>query len=104
MLPGSPSLQLESILSEHPSISEAAIVGIADARWGERPIAVVALKTGATCEEAELQDHVRAYAERGIISRWAVPAAVQFVDALDKTSVGKIDKKALRARYGESKP
>jgi fatty-acyl-CoA synthase len=96
------SLQLESILSQHPAVSEAAVVGIPDPRWGERPLAIIVLKNGATPDEEDIRAHVREFAERGIISRWAVPGPVRFVGALDKTSVGKIDKKQLRARYTET--
>jgi fatty-acyl-CoA synthase len=78
------------------------VVGIPDPRWGERPLAIIVLKNGATADEEDIRAHVRGFAERGVISRWAVPGPVRFVGALDKTSVGKIDKKQLRARYTET--
>jgi fatty-acyl-CoA synthase len=96
------SLQLESILSQHPAVSEAAVVGVQDPRWGERPLAIIVLKQGSLPEAEEIREHVRGFAERGVISRWAVPTTVQFVTTLDKTSVGKIDKKALRSKFAES--
>jgi fatty-acyl-CoA synthase len=96
------SLQLESILSQHPSVSEAAVIGVPDPRWGERPLAVIVLKDGSAPGEEEIRDHVRGFAERGVISRWAVPATVQFAATLAKTSVGKIDKKTLRSKYAAS--
>ena len=48
-----------------------------------------------------MQKHVKAYADKGMISRFAIPDSIKFVDAIDRTSVGKIDKKALRAKYGD---
>jgi fatty-acyl-CoA synthase len=94
------SLQLESILSQHPSVSEAAVVGVPDPRWGERPLAIIVLKQGASADEDSIRAHVRGFAERGVISRWAVPGSVRFVETFDKTSVGKLDKKRVRANYG----
>ncbi len=52
-------------------------------------------------DDAAVQKHVKTYADKGIISRFAIPDKIRFVDALDKTSVGKIDKKVLRAKYGD---
>jgi fatty-acyl-CoA synthase len=96
------SLQLESILSQHPAVSEAAVVGVPDPRWGERPLAIIVVKAGSSPEAEDIREHVRGFAERGVISRWAVPASVEFVATLDKTSVGKIDKKALRSKFAAS--
>jgi fatty-acyl-CoA synthase len=48
-----------------------------------------------------VQKHVKSYADKGEISRFAIPDRIMFVDVLDKTSVGKIDKKVLRAKYGD---
>jgi fatty-acyl-CoA synthase len=56
---------------------------------------------GSAVTEDEIREHVMGYAERGAISRFAVPDRVLFVEAIEKTSVGKIDKKLLRQKYGE---
>jgi fatty-acyl-CoA synthase len=95
------SLDIEDILSRHPSVGEAAVIGMPDEKWGERPLALIVLKPGyePSPTEACLQAHVKAFADRGMISRWAVPSSVRFVEAIDKTSVGKLDKKALRQKY-----
>ncbi|WP_175885140.1 fatty acid--CoA ligase [Burkholderia sp. BCC0044] len=95
------SLELEDILSRHPAVREAAVIGVKDARWGERPLALVVLadEQAGRVEPAELQAHVKQVADRGLISRYAVPERVLVVDSIEKTSVGKIDKRALRARY-----
>jgi fatty-acyl-CoA synthase len=94
------SIELEDILLQMPSLSEAAIIGIADAKWGERPLAILVGQPGDSVDDAAVQKHVKTYADKGMISRFAIPDKIMFVDALDKTSVGKIDKKVLRAKYG----
>jgi fatty-acyl-CoA synthase len=94
------SIELEDILLQMPSLSEAAIIGIADAKWGERPLAILVAQPGDSVDDAAVQKHVKTYADKGMISRFAIPDKIMFVDALDKTSVGKIDKKVLRAKYG----
>ena len=94
------SLQLEDILAEHPSVGEVAVIGVADARWGERPVAVVVCKEGCAEDAAALRAHVMVRVEEGVVSKFAVPERVEFVAVIDRTSVGKVDKKALRARFG----
>jgi len=90
------SLDLESILSEHPAVAEAAVVGVRDARWGERPLALVVLKPGAQASVEDLRAQVRAHAEQGRISKYAIPDEVRLVAAIPRTSVGKINKKGIR--------
>jgi fatty-acyl-CoA synthase len=95
------SLDIEDILAKHPAVGEVAVIAQPDARWGERPLALVVPKPGQAervCEE-DLKALVREHATRGVISSFAVPERVLFVEALDKTSVGKVDKKALRSRF-----
>jgi fatty-acyl-CoA synthase len=94
------SLELENLLSTHPGVREAAVIGVRDARWGERPLALVVLASGHEGVTPEqLQAHVRRVAERGLISRYAVPERLVIVERLERTSVGKINKRALRERY-----
>jgi fatty-acyl-CoA synthase len=95
------SLVIEDIISQYPGVSEVAVIGIADEKWGERPLALVVLKpeSVSAVTEQHIQAHVRVWAERGTISKWAVPE-VRFVDILEKTSVGKLDKKVLRQKHG----
>jgi fatty-acyl-CoA synthase len=97
------SLEIEDILSQHPGVSEAAVIGVPDERWGERPIALVVPRPGhaGTLSEDAIKAHVASYAERGVISRWAVPSRVRFLESIAKTSVGKLDKKLLRQKYSE---
>jgi fatty-acyl-CoA synthase len=96
------SLELESLISQHPGVSEVAVIGIKDEKWGERPMALVVLRTGhaSMVTEEDIRIHVRAFAEKGVISKYAVPHAVRLIEAIDKTSVGKCDKKLLRKKYG----
>lgn len=96
------SLQIEDLIARHDAVSEVAVIGVPDERWGERPLALIVLKpahAGGIDAEA-VRAHVRRYADEGVVSKFAVPERVVFVDAIDKTSVGKLDKKALRAKYG----
>jgi fatty-acyl-CoA synthase len=95
------SIELEDILMHMPGLKEAAIIGVADAKWGERPLAILVAASADSIDKSAVQAHVKGYADKGLISRFAIPDRILFVDALDKTSVGKIDKKALRAKYGD---
>jgi fatty-acyl-CoA synthase len=96
------SIELEDILTHMPGLKEAAIIGVGDPKWGERPLAIlVAEPTADGIDKSAVQAHLKGYADKGVISRFAIPDRILFVDELDKTSVGKIDKKALRAKYSD---
>ena len=88
------SLELESIVSAVPGVVEAAAVGMPDAKWGERPVVLVVAKGEV---EAAVHGAVAAAIAAGRLSNWAAPERVMVVAAIPKTSVGKIDKKLIRA-------
>ena len=95
------SLELENIVSGCDGVREVAALGIPDARWGERPMIVVVKSDQALCEE-DIRSAIEAEVARGRLSRWAMPERILFANELPKTSVGKMDKKALRAVYGDN--
>ncbi len=88
------SIRLEDELMAHPDVAEAAVVGVPDERWGERPLAVIVRRRGSSVTAEELKEHLSSR-----VVRWWAPDHWVFVDELPKTSVGKYDKKVLRARY-----
>jgi len=95
------SLELEDILTHHPGVAEAAVIGQPDDKWGERPLALVVARpeAKATLDAKALRHHAHAYVEKGLVNRQAVLLEVKLVDAIDKTSVGKVNKVALREKY-----
>jgi fatty-acyl-CoA synthase len=96
------SLQLEDVITRRVGVAECAVIGVKDVRWGERPLALIVRDPKTTPPEEDIKAHVLSYSKKGEISKFAVPQKILFVEALAKTSVGKFDKKALRARYGDS--
>jgi fatty-acyl-CoA synthase len=80
----------------HPKVREAAVVALADARWGERPLACIVRAEGATVGADELAEWVRAK-----VAPWWVPEHWAFLGEIPKTSVGKFDKKLLRVNQAE---
>ncbi len=93
------SLELENLILKHSAIEEVAVIGVPDPKWGERPLAVVVRKDGQEVSEADVKVLLQDFAAKGIISKYGVPDRVVFVDVLPKTSVGKLDKKEMRAQY-----
>lgn len=96
------SLEVEDVIARHPAVSEVAVIGVKDEKWGERPFALVVRKADAdpAVDAQALQQHMAHYVAKGIISRFGVPERILFVEALPKTSVGKLDKKAMRDTFG----
>ena len=93
------SLDLENIILQHPAVSEVAVIGVPDDKWGERPLALVVLRDGAPDDAGAIRAFVLDHALRGVIPKYGVPDRILFVPQIDKTSVGKLDKKVLREKY-----
>ncbi|GAA1804407.1 long-chain fatty acid--CoA ligase [Planosporangium flavigriseum] len=90
------SVDLENALMAHPAVLEACVVGVPDEKWSERPFATVVLKEGTTATVDELRDFLA-----GRVAKWQLPERWAFIEAVPKTSVGKFDKKVVRARYAD---
>jgi fatty-acyl-CoA synthase len=91
------SVELENHLIAHPSVREAAVVGVPDERWQERPLAAVVVEEGAQVDADELRNFL---ADK--VVRWWLPERWTFVDEIPRTSVGKYDKKLIRSRYADN--
>ncbi len=91
------SVELENALIAHPDVVAAAVVGVPDERWQERPLAAVVRATDASADAAQLRKFL---ADK--VSRWWVPERWTFIDEIPLTSVGKYDKKTIRSRYAEN--
>nr|ASV46686.1 fatty-acyl-CoA synthase [uncultured bacterium] len=92
------SVDLENQVMAHPAVAEAAVVGIPDEKWDERPLVAVVVKEGQTVTAEELREFL---ADK--VAKWQLPENWTFVDEVPKTSVGKFDKKRLRAFHAEGK-
>jgi fatty-acyl-CoA synthase len=90
------SVDLEVTMMAHPAVFEAAVIAVPDERWQERPLCCVVLRPDATASAQELRDFL---ADR--VAKWWLPERWAFVESVPKTSVGKFDKKVLRAQYAE---
>ncbi|MEU6661729.1 long-chain fatty acid--CoA ligase [Streptomyces sp. NPDC046821] len=90
------SVDLENALMSHPDVAEAAVVAVPDEKWGERPLATVVLKEGASADFETL----RAFLGEKV-AKWQLPERWTVIPAVPKTSVGKFDKKVLRKQYAE---
>ena len=90
------SVDLENHLMAHPDVIEAAVVGVPDPRWQERPLASVVLRQSASVSAEELREFL---ASR--VPKWQLPERWSFIAEVPKTSVGKFSKKTLRQMYAE---
>jgi fatty-acyl-CoA synthase len=92
------SVELEGHLIAHPDVVEAAVIAVPDPRWDERPLACVVLRDGSTVCATDLRDFLASY-----VAKWQLPERWTFIVEVPKTSVGKYDKKVLRAQHAEGK-
>jgi len=97
------SLEVESLLSRHEAVSEAAVVGLPHEKWGERPVAMIVLKPDLkSLSQDELRAFLEQFVDQGAISKWAIPDSFYIVQEIPRTSVGKIDKKVIRDKLDPS--
>ncbi|WP_127783437.1 long-chain fatty acid--CoA ligase [Rhodococcus sp. X156] len=90
------SVELENHLMAHPGVAEAAVIGIAHPKWDERPLACVVRSDGSSVTAEELLEHLGPR-----VARWWLPDAIEFIDEVPKTSVGKFSKKDLRTEFAD---
>ncbi|HEY2536147.1 MAG TPA: long-chain fatty acid--CoA ligase [Solirubrobacteraceae bacterium] len=90
------SVELENEVMAHPAVIEAAVIARPDERWAERPLCCVVLREGSTVDAQELAEHL---SER--VAKWWIPEEFAFIEEVPKTSVGKFDKKVLRAMLAD---
>jgi acyl-CoA synthetase (AMP-forming)/AMP-acid ligase II len=88
------SMELENAIMAHPAVAEAAVIGVPDEKWGERPLATVVVQDGAECTAAELREFLD-----GKVPRWQLPERWCFITEVPKTSVGKFAKTRIRDAY-----
>lgn len=86
------SLEVESVIASHPSVAAVAVVAGPDPRWIERPVAYVVLRAGVQLAPQELVDHALKR-----LPSWWVPRSIRVIDRLPQTTIGKVDKRQLRA-------
>lgn len=91
------SVDLENALMTHSAVAEAAVIAVPDPRWQERPLAVVVLAEASTATSSDMRRYLATQ-----FASWQIPEYWCFVEEIPKTSVGKFDKKYLRARYSDA--
>ena len=89
------SVDLEGALMGMPGVAEAAVVAIPDDKWQERPLACIVPASGADIT----LEAVRAHLSQQGFARWQLPERIEIIDEVPRTSVGKFDKKELRAKF-----
>lgn len=92
------SVELEELISHHKAVSEVAVIGVPSEKWGEKPCAFVVLKTEfkAQIKEKDLKSFLMTSVKEGKMTRYLLLTEIRFVEAIPKTSVGKINKKVMR--------
>jgi fatty-acyl-CoA synthase len=88
------SIDMENALTSHPRVREAAVIGVAHPKWQERPLALIVTTDGEDVELGELHELLTP-----AFAKWQLPEQVLFLESLDRTSVGKLDKKVMRAKF-----
>ena len=89
------SVDMEAALMAMPDVAEASVIAVRDPKWQERPLACVVLRPGAELSPSAVAEHLQAHG----FARWQLPDRIEVIDEIPRTSVGKFDKKVLRARF-----
>jgi fatty-acyl-CoA synthase len=87
------SIDMENAIMAHPAVVEAAVIGVPHPKWQERPVAIIVVKAGQDLSADAIHSHLSQH-----FARWQLPEVI-FTDAVKRTSVGKADKKKMRAEY-----
>ncbi|RZS44778.1 fatty-acyl-CoA synthase [Herbihabitans rhizosphaerae] len=90
------SVDLENQVMAHPAVAEAAVIGVPDPKWDERPLVAVVVREGQQVTPDQLREFLA-----GKVAKWQLPESWTFIDEVPKTSVGKFDKKRLRAAHAD---
>ena len=90
------SVELENEIMAHPGVAEAAVIGVAHPRWDERPVAFVVRDNGSEVTAEEIMAHLQPR-----VAKFWLPDAIEFIDEVPKTSVGKYSKKDLRSKFSD---
>ena len=88
------TIDLENLAVDHPDVAEAAVIGVSDPKWDERPLLIVVPRQGAEPDAGAILKFME-----GKIAKWWIPERVVFVDAIPHTATGKINKIALREMF-----
>ncbi len=91
------SVELENTIMSNPVVTEAAVVAVPDQKWDERPFVLAVVADEAQADAGKLREHLA-----GLVPRWQLPERWAFVTEVPKTSVGKFDKKRIRAEYADA--
>ena len=97
------SIDIENLATMHPAVSEAAVIGVPDPKWGERPLVVLVLKAefkGKVTGE-DMKEYLKKMSDEGKLPRYGIPDRYEFIDAIPRTSVGKMNKVELRKIYAK---
>ncbi len=93
------SLEMEDVIGKHEGIAEVAVIGQPDMNWGEVPLAIVVAKENVHFDDREIIEIVKSSVDSGVLPREAITIKIRRSDGIDKTSVGKINKVALRKKF-----
>jgi fatty-acyl-CoA synthase len=93
------SIDMENALMAHPAVVEAAVIAVADERWGERPLAAIVVREDAGVTDDELREHLATD-----FAKWQLPERIERIDAIPRTATGKWKKTALRERFAAIQP